>query len=338
MTHEFKRIVQAHTRAKGENIRTVLATVVALKGSSYRRPGVSMLIREDEQMVGAVSGGCVEKEVLRQSHTVFETNCPKMMVYDGRYRLGCEGILYILIEPFLPGDAFHTVFEDSLAKRIPFELMSRFELKEGSHSDYGTSLRQGSRELALYQGATWNKDTKVKIFTRSLDPCFKLWIVGAEHDAVQLCTYAALTGWEVCIWAAPSEEKSVTDFSGAQELWSLEPEELPLGQIDGQTAVVVMTHSYVRDLRYLLALKHSAPAYLGLLGPQKRREQLLAELMERDLDIPERFLEGIHGPTGLDIGAETPQEIAIAILAEILSVIRNRKSLKLKDKQGAVHS
>ncbi len=82
--------------------KAVLASVVALEGSSYRRPGVRMLLLEDGHMTGAVSGGCVEKEIFRQSESVFRTGIPKMMTYDGRYRLGCEGILYILLEPFRP--------------------------------------------------------------------------------------------------------------------------------------------------------------------------------------------------------------------------------------------
>ena len=98
MTHELKQIVATYISSRSKGLKTVLATVVALDGSSYRKPGVRMLIVEDETMVGAVSGGCVEKDILRQSKTVFDTGHPKMMTYDGRYRLGCEGILYILLE------------------------------------------------------------------------------------------------------------------------------------------------------------------------------------------------------------------------------------------------
>ena len=97
MTHELKKIVKAYQQAKENGITTVLASVVALEGSSYRRPGVRMLILSDGRMIGAVSGGCVEKEIQRQAQTVFSSGNPIMMTYDGRYRLGCEGILFILI-------------------------------------------------------------------------------------------------------------------------------------------------------------------------------------------------------------------------------------------------
>ena len=98
MTHEFKNIIASHVEAKKLGLKTVLVTVVDLDGSSYRKPGVRMLVLENENMIGAVSGGCVEKEILRQSKSVFKTGKSKIMTYDGRFRLGCEGFLYILLE------------------------------------------------------------------------------------------------------------------------------------------------------------------------------------------------------------------------------------------------
>ena len=97
MLHEIKDIIKSARIANESGLKTVLASVVSLEGSSYRKPGVRMSIQENGKMIGAVSGGCVEKEILRQAQSVFENGKPKLMVYDGRYRLGCEGILYILI-------------------------------------------------------------------------------------------------------------------------------------------------------------------------------------------------------------------------------------------------
>ena len=100
MTHEFKEIIESYLVAKQQGIPAVMATVVDVEGSSYRRPGVGMLLLQNGVTKGAVSGGCVEKEVFRQAQSVFETGVPKIMTYDGKYRLGCEGLLYILIETF----------------------------------------------------------------------------------------------------------------------------------------------------------------------------------------------------------------------------------------------
>src|SRR5680860_1430686 len=276
MTHELKKIIQAFKYAKAKKLKTVLVTVVALEGSSYRRPGVRMLIRDDGRTVGAVSGGCVEKEIVLQAQSVFAGGIPKMMTYDGRYRLGCEGILYILIEPFEPETEFFTAFDGMLQKRNPFGVTSYFSKTEGSDPAYGSIFRFDGKEI--------------------------------------------------------------TDFPGAENFTAIEPEMLSTENIDAQTALMIMTHSYVRDLKYLLAYKDNRPAYLGLLGPSRRRERLLGDFIENHLDISEAFIENIHGPAGLNIGAETAQEIALAIIAEILSVTRNKKPMLLKNKSGKILS
>ena len=126
MTHELKKIFQEYGNLRAKGLKTVLASVVALDGSSYRRPGVRMLISEDGTMVGAVSGGCVEKEVFFQATSVFKTGIPKMMTYDGRFRLGCEGILYILIEPFQPTEALLEGFHRSIKTRTTFKILSYY--------------------------------------------------------------------------------------------------------------------------------------------------------------------------------------------------------------------
>lgn len=336
MTHELKKIIQAFKYAKAKKLKTVLVTVVALEGSSYRRPGVRMLIREDGRTVGAVSGGCVEKEIVLQAQSVFAGGISKMMTYDGRYRLGCEGILYILIEPFAPETEFFTSFDVMLQKRHPFKVTSYFSKKEGSDPAYRSIFRFDGKEIPVRSPLT--PDSAAERFEQQMQPCFKLVIVGAEHDAVQLCLLASLAGWEVTIVAAASEEKAITDFPGAENFTAIEPEMLSTENIDAQTAVMIMTHSYVRDLKYLLAYKDTRPAYLGLLGPSRRRERLLGDFIERHLDISEAFLENIHGPAGLNIGAETAQEIALAIIAEILSVTRDKKPMMLKNKSGKILS
>ena len=126
MTHEFKDIVEAHLKAKKDGLKTVLASVVALDGSSYRKPGVRMLIIENNEMIGAVSGGCVEKDILRHSQSIFLDGQSKMMTYDGRYRLGCEGILYILLEEFKPKESFFDAFVKCLETRQEFVIQSNY--------------------------------------------------------------------------------------------------------------------------------------------------------------------------------------------------------------------
>lgn len=336
MTHEFKTIIKAHVAAQKQHKKTVLATVVALDGSSYRRPGVRMLITEDSNAIGAVSGGCVEKEVIRQALSVFKDGIPKMMTYDGRYKLGCEGLLYILIEPFRPNQLFLNAFKENVKKRFPVHVICFYGSIEGTNESYGSVFSFDGNRYPLRENH--EIDESVKVFKQEMQPCFKLLIIGAEHDAVQLSSYAALTGWEVTVVASPSEEKTLADFPGALKMLCVDSESLDLDGIDDQTAVILMTHSYVKDLKYLLRISGTSPSYLGILGPALRREKLLNELIERHPEVKDTFLDHIYGPAGLNIGAETAQEISIAILAEILAVVREQKPIMLKNKQSPIHT
>lgn len=332
MTHELKTIIQNY-QERGET--AVLATVVALDGSSYRRPGVRMLIFENGDMVGAVSGGCVEKEVLRQAQTVFTTGISRIMVYDGRYRLGCEGILYILLETFKPNESFLTCFWNTIENREPFHILSYYQKEQSDNANYHSEFQFGD-DMFPVTDEVGSKEG-LSTFEQEMQPCFQLLIIGAEHDAVQLCKYAALTGWEVSVVTNPREEKSEKDFPGIHKLIQVEPEAFQYS-LDPQTAVVIMTHSFVKDLQFVMALKDERGAYIGLLGPFKRREKLFDELLEHCPDVSETFLDQIHGPAGIDIGAETPQEIVISILSEILSVINKKEPQLLKDKMGKIHT
>ncbi|MBJ6367235.1 XdhC family protein [Snuella sedimenti] len=338
MTHELKYIVEQALWAKQNNIKSVLASVVALDGSSYRRPGVRMLVLEGGRMVGAVSGGCVEKEILLQSETVFKTGVSKIMTYDGRYRLGCEGILYILLEQFEPTEAFSSAFFSCLKERKPLEVWSYFNKKEGSVLGIGSVVKIEEKTFSISALGIGIDTTKQSVFKQKLPPCFKMVIVGAEHDAVQLCKYAALTGWEVTVIAGASESKSITDFPGAHAFYAQTPEQLGTQVIDEQTAVVLMSHNFANDLRYLVALKACKPAYIGLLGPARRREDMLSQFLEYCPDADEAFLDSIYGPAGINIGAETPQEIAVSIISEILAVTRQQEPIPLSQKTGCIHS
>jgi len=327
--------MEAHSKAISQGKKSVLATVVALDGSSYRRPGVRMLLLEDGSMVGAVSGGCVEKEILRQAQTVFETDIPKVMIYDGRYRLGCEGVLYVLLEPFLPEEATVTAFWEAIGQRQPFVIRSYFQKAHGTSATYGSTLEWAHNSFPFRASYALPKEEQE--FAQELSPCFQLVLIGAEHDAVQLCAMATVMGWEVTIVADPKEQKALADFPGASRFLQTLPEEFPL-QFDDQTAVLLMTHSYAKDLQYLAALRNQRPQYLGVLGPVRRREKLFNELLDRFPDTSLEFIESVYGPAGLELGAETPQEIGLSVLAEILATAHQKKAISLREKTGSIHS
>lgn len=340
MTHEFIHSVEAFKQAKQKGLKSVLVTVVDLDGSSYRKPGVRMLIHENNSMIGAVSGGCVEKEILRQSQSVFKTNKPKIITYDGRFRLGCEGFLYILIEPFNPQNDFFNAFESCIKNRTNFKITSKYYREEGVFDTIGTYVTFNKLDYVLNDNSSIQtlKKSDGLSFNQTMQPRFRLIIFGAEHDASQLCQFAALTGWEVTVVNKPSESKSIKDFPGASMFISSEPDHLDLTIKDNQTAVMIMTHSFANDLKCLLALKDFKPVYIGLLGPVHKRENLLSQLLEYYPDIDDAFLDCIYGPAGLNIGSVTPQEISVSIISEILTVTRQKVPMSLKEKTGNIHA
>ncbi len=339
MTHEFKEIIKSYALAKQQGISAVMATVVDVEGSSYRRPGVGMLILKNGVTKGAVSGGCVEKEVFRQAQSVFDTGVPKIMTYDGKYRLGCEGLLYILIETFdISEDGIITI-EEKLTSREPFEIVSFYSKTETSNG-FGSVVRfEDSKKFPFSDkiDVESSQVTEQECFQRKMQPCFRLVVIGTEHDAVKLCQLASTTGWEIEVIGSPKNPKRPADFPGANKVLNYDPDNLKIEQVDKQTAFILMTHNFAKDLLYLQAIKDFNPVYIGLLGPARRREKLLSAFIDYHPEVSDEFLDSIHGPAGLNLGAETPEEIAISIIAEILSVVRNQEPIPLQDKTGAIH-
>ncbi|MBB6463888.1 XdhC family protein [Flammeovirga kamogawensis] len=317
MLHELKNIIHTVYKAKQHKIKAVLVTVVGLDGSSYRKPGVRMLILENDEMIGAVSGGCVEKEILKQSQRVFKTGKALLINYDGRYRLGCEGILTILIEPFDISENFYSNFNNAVKQRDVITIESHYSLTDRNGISI-FSFDKKKQENSAY----------TKVFKEELKPEFHLYILGVEHDAVVLCKYAVMTGWKVTIVAAPLNTNVIEDFPGASNLMKIEAEEVGHLKMDKHSGVMIMTHSFVKDLKYLLTITQQPIAYLGLLGANKRTEKLKEQLFDYQPDLDFEFIEKINGPAGLNIGAITPEEIAISIVAEVLAILRN-KSVQL---------
>ncbi len=336
MTYEFKEIIQQAFINQKEGIQNVLATVVDLDGSSYRKPGVRMLLSSDGKMVGAVSGGCVEKEVQHRAQSVFKDGKSKIITYDGRYRLGCEGILYILLEPFIIPDDFITGFSNTLNKRESFSIDSFYQKEDECFGDFGSIVRFKNGKTFTFSENKVSK--KNQQFSQKLNPLFKLLIIGGEHDAVKLCIQATQLGWEVDVITSIKDPKQITDFPSAKSVIAQTPEMIQLSDVNEHTAIVIMNHNFTYDLRWLVKLQEQNPIYIGILGAAKRREKLLNELFEFTPEVTDEFLEKIHTPAGLNIGAETPEEIALSILAEILSVVRDKEVFSLKKIIGRIHN
>jgi xanthine/CO dehydrogenase XdhC/CoxF family maturation factor len=339
MLHELKEIIQKAIINQKKGVKNILVTVVDLDGSSYRKPGVRMLISNDDSYIGAVSGGCVEKEIIKRAQTVFADEKAKIITYDGRYKLGCEGILYILIEPFFISNAFLEAFLFAITHSETIQIDSYFKKQDEAIGNYGSILTFKNKQQFIFSDF-FNLKTldSEKIFTQHLKPLFNLIIIGGEHDAVQLCKIAANLGWKIVIITAAKDSKLLSDFSGAHAVIGETPETIQFSDIKEDTAIVLMNHSYVQDLKYLVQLSKQQPKYIGILGAPNRREKLFNALFEFAPATTEKFLDCIYTPAGLHIGAKTPEEIAISIVAEILSVTRGKEPFSLRKLQGKIHN
>jgi len=336
MIHELKEIIQQAFNNQQKGLKNVLASVVFLEGSSYRKPGVRMLIAEDLSTIGAVSGGCVEKEIIHRAKSVFNDNQAKIITYDGIYRLGCEGILYILIEPFYVENELFNRFSDAIKRREIVEIQSYFIKEDEAFGNFGSQIVFPTQEaFAFRKNSSFEKEKE--IFTQILKPTFKLLIIGGEHDAVKLCKIAANLGWEIDIITSAKDPKTLKDFPGANSVIGETPETIQFENIEENSAIVIMNHSYIQDLKYVMQLSNYQPKYIGILGAPKRGERLLNELFELKPDLNPDFLEAIYTPAGLHIGAQTPEEIAVSIIAEILSVFNKKEPFSLRNLKGKIH-
>lgn len=337
MTHEFISILKQALDWQNKKIKSVLATVVHLDGSSYRKPGVSMLINENGDIFGAVSGGCVEKAVVQESRVVFKSGKAHLMTYDGRLRLGCEGILKILIEPFDVNTDLLSKVLKSNADRISFQWHSLFCLeKEDNNKNAHSYITFNSGEKVYFREDISN-DIDSDNFHKEYTPMHQLILFGTGFDASIMCKMAQNLGFQVGVIHTERETPDSNDFPGFTELIPKNKTSIKSLKIDGKTAVVLMSHSYNQDLESLKLLAQTKPGFIGVLGPVKRRNQLINALDESGVDYDFDFLDLIHGPAGLDIGSITASEINLSILAQILAIFNNRDAKALSNLNGSIH-
>ena len=271
-----------------------LATLVRARGSSYRRPGARMLIAADAHTVGTLSGGCLEEEVARHAQDVIASGQPLFLSFDTRLRYGCHGSIAIFIER-----ASSELFDNLAAaqcERREFRVATVFEETES----LGTRIAISPNEE--FNGA----------FVQTIPPPMQLVIIGEGPDSAALRAFATILGWNVI----ETEEAA----------------SLP-NEFDQWTAAVIKTHNYGRDYAALEKLLPHGLRYVALLGPRRRRDQLLFALTEAAIPMRSR----LFAPAGLDLGAEEPEEIALAIVAEIQATFAQAASQSLRERRRPIH-
>lgn len=313
--HELLRLLDFIEARHHLGQSLIMATIVSTKGSSYRKAGTQMAIAEDFSYEGHLSGGCVEKEVLRQCEVVFRTGKSVEFEYDGTYRLGCKGIIAVCLEPIFT-DAIAPMTE--MIRRAHTE-RRRLEL-EISSSDADSCVTAYSY---LDKKVFINADESVltgKVRNISILPTRQLFVIGAEFDARILANMAALTGFETT--QVVHQHFPLEDQPAGYTISAIEADALiDTHTLDQHTAVILMTHSYAKDLRYLVnVIQQQSLGYLGVLGPSQRKEDLIIDLIEKFNITDPDLLESLRGPIGLRIGSKTPEEIAVSIVAELVQV------------------
>jgi xanthine dehydrogenase accessory factor len=359
---ELKDIINAYDKAVSQNKQTALATVVQVEGSSYRRPGARMLITAEGEITGAISGGCLEGDALRKAQHAMQLGQNKLLIYDTIHeedqnfgiQLGCNGIVYILLEPILQEDANHPIH---LLKKVAQDrkaavLVTVFNPDKNA-AQPGTCLVVQEAESKIIPDERMDKElafvlqqkktiviphSDQSVLYQFVPPSVHLVIVGAGNDAQPLVEMAFLLGWNMTVVDGRPAYASLQRFPKANQVCIAKPDD-PFSaiQLDAQTAVVLMTHNYNYDLAALEPLIGSACAYIGLLGPKQKLEKMLNELHAKGLKSDPDLLCKLHGPVGLDIGAETAEEIALSIMAEIKAVFSDRRGTPLKNRPVEIH-
>ena len=283
-----------------------LATLVQTEGSSYRKPGARLLVDSDGGTLGVLSGGCLEEEIARHGQIVIGDTSPVLLSFDTKRLYGCDGQLKILVEP-LPAAGQNGNLITNIGRLLKNREVCRLRISfEGDR--LGSELLHSDVLLTERRG--------VLIDTVPLP--VRLLVFGTGPEIEPITQLSGNLGWVVEHFGHPSE---------------LEEDFRP----DAQTAAIVMTHNFGRDLLALDRLLPLQLRYVGLLGPRRRHAELLARLSEYrpfDFNADGRTL---FAPAGLDIGSEAPEEIALSIMSEVAAVLSGRRGGFLRERRSDIH-
>lgn len=371
--HEIISIIKAYQQAVAEGKKTALATVVHVEGSSYRRPGARMLITEDAEITGSISGGCLEGDAFRKALHVILSDKAMLVTYDTADEddakfgmgLGCQGVIQVLIEPLQGerGAAIMELLQKATASRQYASLVTFFSMSDKKAPQYGSCylltekdettgslpvlskdvIDEEARQVISQRKSSFKKyqigQQEIIVFTELVQPPVSLVVVGAGNDVIPVVKMAEMLGWQSMVLDGRPMYASRERFPmpSCQVFHSKADHILERIQIDARTVFVLMSHNYNYDLSVLKVLLNHAITYIGVLGPHKKMKMMMDELAENGIVLTDKQKEAIHGPVGLHIGAETAEEIAVSIIAEIQARLTSTDTRPLKEKQDAIH-
>jgi xanthine/CO dehydrogenase XdhC/CoxF family maturation factor len=367
-----RSIIEAAARLRRHGEPYLVATVVCTHGSAYRSPGARMLLTRFRWIAGSVSGGCLEGDISHKGWWRTQNGEPVVVRYDSRvpdnaddddvraaFGLGCDGVVEVMLERAgSPGRidplelaydclrtqkraAVATVFRSDTAQ---VKVGARVALRAGGEpfgdsiddrvlaamtADLRAAIERGQSCTRSYATASGPFDA----FVEAMLPPPHLFVLGTGHDALPVVELARTLGWDVSV-CTPKPRVSIRQrFVHADEVLVGSPAEVA-ARIDecDRAVAIVMGHNYELDREYLGMLLATRTRYIGMLGPRARTTRMLDELSVARHDDPR-----IHAPVGLELGAETPQEIALASIAEIQAVLSRSPGSSLRDRVGPIH-
>jgi xanthine dehydrogenase accessory factor len=366
---EIKQITEAYRNIDFSTTRAALATVVRVEGSSYRRTGARMLVLESGEWIGGISGGCLEGDALKKARLAMLQNKATLITYDTTdddpYQigvgLGCNGIIDVLITPLDPqnpnnavlqlqscidqrtpnlvvtvtglakeqsniylGDVFRYDNEEHFNKIFPLDEIKEAILKEIKEAL--ASTKSISKEYVL------ENSPKISLFLEVIPPAIQLYVFGSNYDVYPMVRAAKELGWRVvCVCNPAKMHASLFDLADGV----FPKDHIPT--IDAFTAAISMCHDYESDYRNLQMLIKTDIRYIGLLGPKKRTIKMYDRMNEENVTLTPQQENSIYSPVGLDIGAATPEEIAMSVCAEIRAIFSERNGSKLRLREKPIY-
>lgn len=343
-----------------------LATIVRVQGSTYRREGARLLFREHGEPVGTISGGCLEDDVREAASEVMDTGEPRLLRFDltaedevvWGWGLGCNGVIDVFVEPAAGAVEAAAAMRQAIEERRSLVMVTVVTspgrppagarmlvhpdgTAEGSFGDPPVAERAREEALAALRldcSAAVDVGDGVGLFLEVVSPPPRLLVCGAGHDAIPLVRAASGLGWQVEVVDDREAFLEHGRFPEASLFVNSEPRNAARqAGVDDQVYVVVMSHNFLRDKDYLRSFLGSPARYIGMLGPLARLQRILAELRREGFEPDPVDLARVHGPAGLDLGGDGPEEVALSIVSELVAVRNGRKGGFLLDRTGPIH-
>ena len=370
---ELQALVRAFETLQKTGEEAVLATVVRTRGSTYRRPGARMVMTASQWLAGAISGGCLEGDLLRKAWWRTSTGAPALVTYDSMsddetqqaFGLGCQGVVDVLLERVRCQESPGVLglLAESTRARQPAAVATVFRVEGDCQAKPGERVllwpggrvECGVSDVALAEvlkaevaravsgGSHVGRYEKGKggaeVFVEAVRPPLPLVLFGSGPDVVPVVRLAQALGWHVTVVDGRKGVAARGARGVADAVVVASPEAFAEHvTLQPETVAVAMTHNFTEDLGLLRTLLPSRVRYVGLLGPRRRAVQLLQRLSEEGLRFTDEQLARLHAPVGLDLGAEGPEQIALSIVAEVQAVLAGRTGESLTRRPGTIHT